>query len=132
MLTVGIAEDFANCFFKNRGSSMLEMITLKTGEASRWHSQWPPDSYQVEKECATEFRIFPPQRKEEKAHLQGRKFASFHEQLERERFHELRRIRAKAKGKGPRIYGSDNTPGKNGIMARLVHGTKRMISRSSR
>ncbi|KAJ5157066.1 uncharacterized protein N7482_008166 [Penicillium canariense] len=60
VLTESKAQDFAKRFFELRGPSVLEMITLKTGEKLRWFPQWHPRYADAEKHCAKIFEIYAP------------------------------------------------------------------------
>ncbi|RMJ21092.1 hypothetical protein PHISP_08038 [Aspergillus sp. HF37] len=62
-LTKTTAEDFERRFFKHRrSSSVLEVITLKTGESLRWFPHWRPKYARVERKCAKTVKIYPPVR----------------------------------------------------------------------
>lgn len=60
VLTASKAKDFANRLFKLRGPSVLEMITLKTGENLRWFPQWHPQYAEAEFRYAEIFEIYAP------------------------------------------------------------------------
>lgn len=60
VLTKSKAEDFAKRFFELRGPSVLEKITLRTGEKLRWFPQWHPEYATAEEECAKIFEIYAP------------------------------------------------------------------------
>lgn len=61
-LTESTAKDFARHFFECRGPSVLERITLKTGEPLRWFPQWHPKYAELESESARIAVIYPPLR----------------------------------------------------------------------
>ncbi|KAF7157678.1 hypothetical protein CNMCM5623_002052 [Aspergillus felis] len=60
VLTKSKAHDFAKRFFELRGPSVLEVVTLKTGENLRWFPQWHPKYAIAEEECTKIFEIYPP------------------------------------------------------------------------
>lgn len=60
VLTSSKAQDFAKRFFQLRGPSVLETITLKTGENLRWFPQWYPNYVDAEQECAKIFEFYAP------------------------------------------------------------------------
>lgn len=60
VLTLSKAQDFARRFFQLRGPSVLETITLKTGENLRWFPQWHPNYADAEQECANIFEFYAP------------------------------------------------------------------------
>jgi hypothetical protein len=60
VLTKSKAQDFAKRFFELRGPSVLEMITLKTGENLRWFPQWHPGYARAEEHCTKIFEIYAP------------------------------------------------------------------------
>lgn len=59
-MTESKAQDFAKKFFELRGPSVLEMITLRTGENLRWFPQWHPGYANAEEHCAKIFEIYAP------------------------------------------------------------------------
>jgi hypothetical protein len=60
VLTVSTARAFAKRFFELRGPSVLEMITLQTGENLRWFPQWHPMYANAEQHCANIFEFYAP------------------------------------------------------------------------
>lgn len=50
VLTKPTAEEFARRVFERRSSSVLEAITLKTGESLRWFPRWHPKYARAEKD----------------------------------------------------------------------------------
>jgi hypothetical protein len=62
VLTESTAQEFAKLFFKFRGSSIINTITLKTGEDLRWFPHWPPDYAVAEEECAMIIQIQSPRK----------------------------------------------------------------------
>ncbi|OKP14567.1 hypothetical protein PENSUB_13919 [Penicillium subrubescens] len=60
VLTESKAQDFGKRFFELRGPSVLETITLKTGENLRWFRQWQPMYARAEGNCAKVFEIYAP------------------------------------------------------------------------
>ncbi|RMJ21816.1 hypothetical protein PHISP_07317 [Aspergillus sp. HF37] len=61
-LTESTTKDFARHFFEYRGPSVLERITLETGEPLRWFPQWQPKYAELEDESAKTVVVYPPLR----------------------------------------------------------------------